>query len=111
MLDFTFIFYFTKKQLKLLKKKFSSLKLLGYISSSLIFKVKTKLFVPDSPTSSLSDLPSSSKSEREDLLVNQPIAEPKNGGVVKRDRWIPIATSSVSKNEKHKNTRKNTRGI
>ncbi|POW18112.1 hypothetical protein PSHT_06179 [Puccinia striiformis] len=71
----------------------------------------TKLFVPDSPTSSLSDLPSSSESEREDLLVNQPIAEPKNGGVVKRDRWIPIATSSVSKNEKHKNTRKNTRGI
>ncbi|KAI9628484.1 hypothetical protein H4Q26_018040 [Puccinia striiformis f. sp. tritici PST-130] len=73
--------------------------------------MKTKLFVPDSPTSSLSDLPSSSESEREDLLVNQPIAEPKNGGVVKRDRWIPIATSSVSKNEKHKNTRKNTRGI
>ncbi|KAI9612393.1 hypothetical protein KEM48_004124 [Puccinia striiformis f. sp. tritici PST-130] len=71
--------------------------------------LKTKLFVPDSPTSSLSDLPSSSESEREDLLVNQPIAEPKNGGVVKRDRWIPIATSSVSKNEKHKNTRKNTR--
>ncbi|KAI9611398.1 hypothetical protein H4Q26_008348 [Puccinia striiformis f. sp. tritici PST-130] len=73
--------------------------------------MKTKLFVPDSPTSSLSDLPSSSESEREDLLVNQPIAEPKNGDVVKRDRWIPIATSSVSKNEKHKNTRKNTRGI
>ncbi|KAI9622746.1 hypothetical protein H4Q26_015028 [Puccinia striiformis f. sp. tritici PST-130] len=109
---------FYEKTAKTLEKKFSSLKLLGYISSSLIFKGlflkrknknEDKTLRSDSPTSSLSDLPSSSESEREDLLVNQPIAEPKNGGVVKRDRWIPIATSSVSKNEKHKNTRKNTR--
>ncbi|KAI9608973.1 hypothetical protein H4Q26_005167 [Puccinia striiformis f. sp. tritici PST-130] len=73
--------------------------------------VKKKLSIPDSPSSSLTELSSSSESESEDLVANQPIAKPKNGGQVNRDRWIPIATTSTSKNKKDKKSKKENRGI
>ncbi|KAI9629000.1 hypothetical protein H4Q26_018371 [Puccinia striiformis f. sp. tritici PST-130] len=73
--------------------------------------MKKKLSIPDSPSSSLTKLSSSSESESEDLVANQPIAKPKNGGQVNRDRWIPIATTSTSKNKKDKKSKKENRGI
>ncbi|KAI9605760.1 hypothetical protein H4Q26_004126 [Puccinia striiformis f. sp. tritici PST-130] len=50
------------------------------------------------PSSDLSSL--SSNSEQEDLVENQPIAQPNEGQLISSDYWVPIATSRAPKRPK-----------
>ncbi|KAI9615718.1 hypothetical protein KEM48_005491 [Puccinia striiformis f. sp. tritici PST-130] len=50
------------------------------------------------PSSELSSL--SSDSEYEDLVENQPTAQPSDGQLITSNQWVPIATSGASSNTK-----------
>ncbi|KAI7947435.1 hypothetical protein MJO28_009343 [Puccinia striiformis f. sp. tritici] len=78
-----------------------------------LLKMQNNNVIKDTPSSELSDV-SSSESDQLELIVDQPIKNAKEGNLVRKGAWVPIATTDkkTKKNKKKsKKTIKNKEGM